>query len=808
MTDRPDPIQPAPAPAEPDPLRPSTPVRRRARKAALAGISLIWAVPALALVVTLALAWNAYTGRGVMIPVAFSDATGITPGQTEVKFREITVGRVDAVRFTEDLSQVILDLRVDEDIARYIDENAQFWIVRPQVSAAGISRLDTVLTGVFVEGDWDATVGPPPEGVLQGLDRAPLVRRNEPGTWVVLASEDAGGVSEGAPVMYRGLPVGRMENLRLSDRGEGVLADVFVAAPHDQRLTTATVFWDTSGLSVSLGSQGLSLNVDSLASLLQGGVQFETLTSGGQPVQAGHVFRLQPDEDAARASLFLGDDANDLRLTVLVDGSVSGLATGADVQFQGLTVGRVTDLKVRVIPGAGGRARQVLQEVTIAVSPVRLGLPADTTPEAALSFLNDRVREGLRARVASAGFLGTSLMIELVPVADAPATEIVMDAEPFPIIPSVEGNVEDFTATAQGFIGKIGALPLEETLRAFQDAANSITALASSEDTRAVPQNLRATLAEAQAALEEIRGIAIGLREGGAAANASAALAEARGLTERLNAASAALPGLIARLDAIAARAEGLDLAALGSRATEAATALRDLVGSEAAQALPGRAGEALTGLQGSAEAAVTALQGPAAEVQGLAADLRASGAAERIGPLLDEAAAAAQAVRDAANGVPEMVAQVDSAAESVDEFDFAGISAQATGILQDLRAMLGSEDAAQLPRNLSDTLQAASGLLNDLREGGAVGNLNATLSSARTAADEVAAAARRLPQLAARFEQLAARAESVIASYGGGSAFNTEAIGMLRELRRATAAFGSLARTIERNPRAFILGR
>ena len=65
-----------------------------------------------------------------------------------------------------------------------------------------------------------------------------------------------------------------------------------------------------------------------------------------------------------------------------------------------------------------------------------------------------------------------------------------------------------------------------------------------------------------------------------------------------------------------------------------------------------------------------------------------------------------------------------------------------------------------------------------------------------------------RLPQLSARLEALAARAETVIAAYGDRSAFNTETINLMRDMRRAASAFGSLARTIERNPQAFILGR
>ncbi len=64
------------------------------------------------------------------------------------------------MRFTADLQSVIVDMRVDKDVATYIDDEAEFWIVRPQVSAQGISRLDTVLTGAFIEGWWDAKPRP------------------------------------------------------------------------------------------------------------------------------------------------------------------------------------------------------------------------------------------------------------------------------------------------------------------------------------------------------------------------------------------------------------------------------------------------------------------------------------------------------------------------------------------------------------------------------------------------------------------------------------------------------------------------
>ncbi|WP_304616015.1 PqiB family protein [Paracoccus sp. (in: a-proteobacteria)] len=680
----------------PPPLKPASPVRKTAARAAQAGVNVIWLVPIIALVVTLGIAWNAFRDRGSLIQIEFADATGITAGETTLRFREIIVGRVEAVQFTPDLGRVVVDVRINRDIAQYIDDEASFWIVRPQVTAQGVTRLDTVLTGAFIEGYWDADVSEPATRFV-GLERPPLIRNDQPGTWVTLAMDEADGLNEGAPVLFRGVAVGRIENIRLDPGSDRVLADAFVEAPHDGRLTSATVFWDTSGFSLSLGAQGLSFNVNSLASILQGGVAFDTLASGGRPVEPQQVFNVQPDEGTARNLLFSGeDDSQPLMLGMIIDDSLRGLTRGADVQFQGLRVGQVNDLAVITTEGPGGRP-ELRQLVTLAIRPGRLGLADDADPADALAFLTSAVEDGLRARVASAGFLGTSLIVELAEIPDAPPAAMDLEAEPNPLIPSVEGDLEDFSASAQGFIERIGRLPIEELMNSARDMLDSITAIASDQDTRAIPTALREAIEDGRLALSDLSAITAQLREN----NSGETLAQA-----------------------------------------------------------------------------------------------------------LEDASAAFQAVSEAAADVPEMVERIDAAASAVEEFGFAEVSAQVEGILADLRAMLGSEDAEQLPRNLSNTLEAATGLLNDLRDGNAAGNLNNALQSASNAADEIAASVQQLPQLIQRLQVAAARADGVLSSYGDRSAFNNEVIGTLRELRRATEAFGSLARMIERNPRAFILGR
>lgn len=651
-------------------------------------LSVIWLVPLFALAVTLGVAWKTYAERGELIEIDFADATGLRPGETTLRFREVEVGRVETVGFTPDLAAVRVGVRVSNEVAPFIDAEARFWLVRPQVSAQGISRLDTVLSGTFIEGYWDATPGATARR-FTGLDRAPVTPDPSKGTWITLRTEDAGGLAEGAPVLFRGVTVGRLQNLRLNEADSGVTVDAFIEAPHDRRLTTNTRFWDTSGVSVSLGAAGVSLDIRSLASLVQGGVEFDTFASGGGAVQNGQAFRLFPGAGAARDLIFGSGMAEPARYILLFDEAVEGIARGTKVQFRGVEAGEVTDLSIRMFTDTTG-APFAKQQITIALAPERLGLAPGTEQEIVTGFLAGEVEHGLRARLAGVGLLGTTLVIELTDVPDLPEARMNLSATPYPTLPTAPAATNDLAATAEGVFGRISALPIEELMAAAIRTLDSISALAENEQTRALPGELTGLMAE-------LRALADGLNQGAAAEKTIAAL-------------------------------DGLS-------------------------------------------AAASSVQG---EIEGLGAAL----------------------------------ASTDAAAQAVAAMPLEQIGGQIDGLLADLRAMLGSEDAGRLPRALSDTLEQSAALLGELRAGGAAEKLNGTLVAAEGAASALEGATARLPELTAKLELLVSTAEALVASYGARSGFNAELLDTMRELRRATTAFGSLARMIERNPRAFILGR
>lgn len=685
--------------------------RRSARQPIWQRIAWIWVVPVIALAITLGIAWRAYNERGVLIEVTFANATGIIPGQTALRFRDVDVGVVESTGFGPDLRNVVLGIRVKKDIAPYIDQSAQFWIVRPEVSAQGISRLDTVISGVFVEGFWDARQDGPITR-FTGLDRMPPGILNGPGTTVTLRVSDPRGLAEGAPILYRGLEVGQLQNLRLAPGGEMVLVDAFIAAPNDDHLTTETVFWDTSGFSLSVGPQGVNFNVSSLAALVQGGVEFSTPVTGGTKVSGPQEYRLFPSETAARDSLFTKSEGNRIEVSVLLDSSVRGLAQGAAVHYEALPVGEVSNLAVQIDRAPDG-TEEVRQRVILSLLPERMGLAPDTTPEAMYDFLDERIAAGLRARVVGTGFLGNTLVMELADIPDAAPATLDRSATPYPAVPSAPADISDVSTTAEGLLSRLSNLPIEELIGSVTNLMNAATAFVMSDDLRQTPAAARDLIEQARQLL------------------ASDAIREAPG-------------------------------------------AVRDLVG----------------------------------EVQGLVADLRGQDIGTKVAGALEETARAAATVTDAGEGLPELITKLGTLTDQVAALNYRELGERAGGVLARLEELAGEEGTRALPGQLGATLDELQALLVTLREGGAAETLNRTLESAQAAADGVAEASRSLPGISQRLDTVIRNLDGLIQTYGARSSFSVETLNALRELRRAASSVGSLAQTLERNPRSILTGR
>lgn len=616
-------------------------------------LALVWVVPLIALAVSLGAAWQNYRDQGVRITIAFENASGVTAGATEIRYRDIRVGLVEAVEFDEGLSTILVHARVDQDIAPYLDADAQFWVVRPNVSVRGISGLDTVLSGVYIEGNWnnEADVA---QNNFTGLERPILTRASQRGTTVILQSSDAGAMSAGAPVLHKGLTVGYLEEPQLNLDGTGVTVNAFIEAPFDRRVTSSTRFWDVSGFSVSLGAGGVALNVNSLASLIEGGVEFDTVVSGGDPIVDGQSFAIFPSEQAARDSLFVDPTTEALRVAVQFDEAVTGLARGSEVRFQGIRIGEVTEISA-IITGTGADA-QVRQQAVLDIQPSRLGLGADASVDDALTLVSDLVARGLRARMVTGNILSGSLQVELIELRDAAPMQLRIGDGPFPIIPATASEIADVAATAEGVLARINALPIEELMGGAIDLMASVDQLVASDDIRNVPGSVVALLDEARNLVgsEDLQAVPADLRQ--VIAEIDAIIASANdadimtSLDNVLNVATAAignieaatrnLPAITAQLETLTTRANQLELEAFVTAATGTLQSVDAFLAADDTLALPG------------------SLNGALDELRAVMAAVRDGDAIDNINALLASANAAARAVEDAVSTLPGLSAQ------------------------------------------------------------------------------------------------------------------------------------------------------
>ncbi len=440
-----------------------------------ARISIVWIIPIVAVLIGAFLGYRAIMDRGPTVTIRFETGEGLTAGKTTVRFKDIELGMVTSLELASDLSGVIVTAELNPGSEKYLTDQTRFWVVRATVSAGQVSGLGTLLSGAYIGMD------PSSEGAkarqFVGLEVAPVVTRGEPGAHFALRSEHLGSFNVGAPVYYRSIRVGQVVAFELDEEGQYVTVEVFIRAPHHNRVRKSTRFWDASGFDVSLGADGVQIDSPSLVSILIGGVAFDTspgLEADAAPDQ-GQVFALFANR---RASL---EKSYRIRRRYLAHfgGSVQGLSPGAPVMFRGIKIGEVIDLKLVYDAERVDFSIPVLMEL----QPERIHVGLEIPEEGDLRPMMALVRRGLRAQLATANLLTGQLQIELDIFPDAEPAELDL-SQAYPVIPTVETPLDKLASGLTRIVERLDEVPIKQigdelnksmkALSATLEAANSL----------------------------------------------------------------------------------------------------------------------------------------------------------------------------------------------------------------------------------------------------------------------------------------------------------------------------------------------
>ncbi len=462
-------------------------------------LPLIWMLPAVVILAGAFVVVHEKLAQGTSIEILFQNAEDLEANKTKIRYKEVEIGDVRDIHVSKDRKGVVVTAMIHRDASEYLVEDTRFWVVRPRVSAAGVTGLGTLVSGAYISVDVGKSASPSEHFV--GLEVPPIVTSDLPGRQFMVHADDLGSLDIGSLVFYRHITAGQVVGYALDPGGAGVTLTIFVNAPFDRYVTGGARFWQASGIDMSINSDGIRLRTESLTSILQGGVAFQALPGSAMTEAPRDTrFTLYPDEGT---------------FVMYFNGSLRGLSPGAPVELHGIGVGEVKSVDVEYDRDAGTLRFPVLVDIY----PQRIRghkargaqPPAKDDPETSSRRLVDSlVARGLRAELKSGNLLTGQKYVELDMHAEAPAEKVWWADQPW-VFPTVSNGLDEFQDSMGSIARKLNKVPFDQisyrllsTMTSLEQTLKSTDQLMRHVDGSVAPQ-VEATLTEAQAALKNAK---------------------------------------------------------------------------------------------------------------------------------------------------------------------------------------------------------------------------------------------------------------------------------------------------------------
>ena len=489
-------VAPAPPLAAPDMPQPRVVQARRWH------LSLVWLVPAVAIAVAASMLVRTVFLTGPRIEVEFASADGVEAGKTEVRYKEVVIGKVTSVSLRDDRKRVMVGVQLDRSAASFAVEDTTFWVVRPRIGTAGVSGLGTLFSGAYIA--TDSGVSNSSRSEFAGLEAPPLVLRGEPGSIFVLKADDLGSLDVGSPVYHRRTHVGRVVGYTLDSERDELSVKMFIEAPFQKLVTRQSHFWNASGIDLTINANGLTLNTQTLASVLAGGLAFENPpgVKPGPPAPENTVFTLYDDRRSALAP----PDGTVVPMRMVFEQSVRGLSEGAAIDLLGIEIGKVRSVALQY----DAQRKRYPAEVLADVYPLRLGglrnaLLAETAGADDAEVMRRLIGNGLRAQLRTGNLLTGQLYVALDFI---PSTSRTLPSGVAGVvtIPTSPGTLSEIQPQIADIVSKVSKIPFDEIgqdLRKTLAGANAAIGQLTPEAQRALAEVQR-TLTKAQGSLDSV----------------------------------------------------------------------------------------------------------------------------------------------------------------------------------------------------------------------------------------------------------------------------------------------------------------
>ena len=423
-------------------------------------LTTIWLVPFLAMIIALWLAFQYYAKIGATIKISFKSNAGLIANQSQIKLRDVTVGMVTKISLSDDGTGVIVQAQMNREVSKYLNNKAKLWIVHPDVGSHGVSGLDTLLSGSYIElhGVKDEST----QRHFVGLEN-PYLDTEAQGKYYLLSAPQSYSISEGSNVYYRMMKIGRVERVGIAPNGEKINFTIFVEDRYSNYVNRKSKFYAQSSFSIDFSQAKIDMHLASLSQLVHGGISIytplQTLNSKDKKykVTKGEVFPLYKSLTQLKSKQLM--DGEESRVYTFIFSKMKHrLEIGSPVEFQGFQVGYITDIENKFNESNHSIESKIY--ALLYTSAFKNNLKEKNTT----SNIESLVKDGLKAKLNST-----------IPIIGAEYINLVFDnqkkaeityQEEYPRFPTTSKKASiNILDNAKNLLAKLEKLPLEKLLK-------------------------------------------------------------------------------------------------------------------------------------------------------------------------------------------------------------------------------------------------------------------------------------------------------------------------------------------------------
>ena len=427
-------------------------------------ITSIWIVPFVALLIAGWLAYQYYEQLGPEIKIIFPKNEGLQAGQSHIKYRDVPIGTVMKITLEEEGEGVAVIARMDKTATPYLNKNAKFWIVKPEVGMSGVSGLDTLISGTYI--NMNSKKGGVSKEEYIGLDHA--YRDVGGGEYYRLNSPRGDStIKVGTPVYFKNINVGQVEYVVLSLDGTSMNIIIFIDKIYIPYVHTDSKFWVRSTLDVGLSNGSLDVTVAPLTDLIQGAIEFSSSGSdSSKSVPYAYMFPLYKNSNVIESKKIGFGGKHIKKFMLRTQDSLAKLKLNAAVRYDGFDVGEVKEIKLSYEKETHKMRGEVLVEIDTSVFKDK----NDVNHTGEENFYQ-AVKEGLRAKITSLDIITGMLFVDLV-FDENSTKQTVTQGEHYALLPTIKSDGGGVMAEAEKVLAKLNKLPLKKLISSIDKVIN------------------------------------------------------------------------------------------------------------------------------------------------------------------------------------------------------------------------------------------------------------------------------------------------------------------------------------------------